>query len=435
LLIPLFAHLSANSVKPTVDQPPPPPAPKMTLRRFALSFVLSALAAVVLAQKDDEVRPAPPSVGADVPLSYFGPAPSTVMKELVGPVQLLTAGTIDQDNGTIKLPLYTGYHDDGSVHFYILTDTSRKALAEGLGLNFAAKLEFLTENNGVDDTPYLNGTDNKLFGRQGKVDFKPARKLVPGDEPMPFPPKVTEPGAIGDKHYSPYIRVKNIGGSVWNAPIVSYGLSANELDKYCDGIADADVAEAYSYIHDKVVQICPSKQTVTIKLIQGFSFGKPVQYISMEGSDKLPSSFEGNTFAPRMADIKVGNDDSAFSAVERLFAVVNGFSNLDLPKEDRPEGLMVHPTRQGFYSAVRGEGSPLNVLGGIPTVATDYSPAWDLNVGTWTPYAVKNGLRVRWLEEFQVLGFAERGLITAPDGGKFGSSGLIVNCPIVNRFL
>jgi hypothetical protein len=391
--------------------------------------------AAAVAQAGDDVQPAPPSIGADVPLAYFGPAPSTVQKELVGPVQLLTAGTIDQKAGTIRLPLYTGFHDDGSKHFYILTDTSSKAHAEGLGLNFAAKLSFLTENNGVDDTPYLNGTNNQLAGRQGKVDFSPVRNLVPGEEPTPFPPTVTEPGAVGDAHYSPYIRIKNIGGSVWNAPIVSYGLSAEELDMHCDGIPEDKMEEARKHIHDKVVQICPRDQTVTLQLIPGFSFSKPVQYLSMEGSDKLPATLEATTFAPRLADIKVGNDDSAFSAVERLFAVVNGLSNVDLPKEGRPDGLTAHPSRQGFTSAIRGEGSPLNVLGGIPTVATDYSPVWDLNVGAWTPYAAKNGLRVRWLEEFQVLGLAQRGLITAPDGGAFGSSGLIVNCPIVNRFL
>ena len=31
-------------------------------------------------QGDDDVAPAPPSIGAAVPLTYFGPAPSTVQK-------------------------------------------------------------------------------------------------------------------------------------------------------------------------------------------------------------------------------------------------------------------------------------------------------------------------------------------------------------------
>ncbi|HEY2403461.1 MAG TPA: hypothetical protein VGI23_24125, partial [Steroidobacteraceae bacterium] len=52
--------------------------------------------------------PAPPSVGASVPLSYFGPSPSTVNPSLVGPVQLLNSGTVDAKNGTITIPLYKG---------------------------------------------------------------------------------------------------------------------------------------------------------------------------------------------------------------------------------------------------------------------------------------------------------------------------------------
>lgn len=69
---------------------------------------------------DDEVRPAPPSIGADVPLAYFGPAPSSVDKRLVGPVQLLRAGVIDEDLGTIELPLYTGYYTDGESGVLLL---------------------------------------------------------------------------------------------------------------------------------------------------------------------------------------------------------------------------------------------------------------------------------------------------------------------------
>ena len=39
--------------------------------------------------------PAPPSVGATVDLSYFGPPPSTVNRSLVGPVQLLNTGPVN----------------------------------------------------------------------------------------------------------------------------------------------------------------------------------------------------------------------------------------------------------------------------------------------------------------------------------------------------
>ena len=45
------------------------------------------------------------ATGADVPATYFGPTPSTVQKELVGPLQLLTAGKLDQQAATITLPM------------------------------------------------------------------------------------------------------------------------------------------------------------------------------------------------------------------------------------------------------------------------------------------------------------------------------------------
>ena len=91
--------------------------------------------------------------------------------------------------------------------------------------------------------------------------------------------------------------------------------------------------------------------------------------------------------------------------------------------------------RQGFNSAIRGEGGPLNVLGGIPTIATDYSPLWDLNLGEWTQEAIDRGYRSRMTEEFQILGFVERGFMTGPGGTPYGSSGIIINCPIVSRLL
>jgi hypothetical protein len=39
------------------------------------------------------------------------------------------------------------------------------------------------------------------------------------------------------------------------------------------------------------------------------------------------------------------------------------------------------------------------------------------------------------IDEFQFLGMAEQGHITGMDGGPFGSTGIIVNCPIVARLL
>jgi hypothetical protein len=183
-------------------------------------------------------------------------------------------------------------------------------------------------------------------------------------------------------------------------------------------------------MHDKIVSICPGDDgepgTVTLRLTLGFSFGRPVLYISTDTSADLPAALEEAVYAPAMGNLTVGRDDSLFSSVERIFGFTNGATNID----DE-----TNPQRQGFNSAILGQGGPLNVLGGIPTIATDYSPLWDLNLGEWTQHAIDSGYRSRMTEEFAILGMVERGFITGPGGTAYGSSGIIINCPIVQRLL
>ena len=363
---------------------------------------------------DDDIAPAPPSIGAAVPLTYFGPAPSTVQKELVGPVQLLRSGTIDMNESTITLPLYQGHVKGiGERVWYILTDTTDKGNADALGLNWSPKLANSAPGARVA-TLLPNAT---LEFHSGTVDFSPEHSVAPSADPAnPFPPSVAQPGSIGDKDYSPIVLVENAGGQIYNAPIVAFGADSSEIN-FCGGNPD------YSLVHDKVVSICPSEGTVTIKLTSGFSFARPVLYLSTDASVPLAAALESATVAPKLLNITTGHDDSAFSAVERLFLFANG-----------PTGKG-NPQRQGLNSALMGEGSPLNVLGGIPTIATDYSPLWDLNLGVWTQEAIDNGYRSRLTEEFAILGFVEQGWITGLGGGQYGSVGMIVNCPIVFRFL
>lgn len=363
----------------------------------------------------DEVAPAPPSIGADIPLTYFGPAPSSFQKELIGPHQLLRSGTIDLDAGTIELPLYQGAMTDGTPVWYILTDTTDAANAAALGLNHSAKLAYADVGNAAREATL--GPDGALTFANGAVDFSPERRIVPGAGDNPFPPEVAEPGSVGDDAYSPLVRITNAGGQIYNAPIVAFGAAADQIS-FCDGNPD------YSLVHDKVAAICPEAGTVTITLTPGFSFARPVLYLSTESSEAGVAALEGATLAPGLRDVTVGRDDSAFSAVERIFVTANG-----------PTGAE-NPQRQGLNSALLGEGrGPLNVLGGIPTVATDYSPLWDVNLGVWTDEAIEKGYRSRVTEEFQILGLAEEGWITGPGGAPYGSIGVVVNCPIVWRFL
>ncbi len=163
---------------------------------------------------------------------------------------------------------------------------------------------------------------------------------------------------------------------------------------------------------------------MTIEMVVGFSFARPVFYVSFDASDKMVATLEKSTFAPAMSNVQVGFDDGAFSAVERLFVTANGPTGTD------------NPQRQGLNSALLGEGTgPLNVFGGVPTIALDYSPLWDLNLGIWSQEAIDAGYRSRMIDEFQYLAMAQGGHIAGMEGGPFGSTGFIINCPIVARLL
>ena len=382
-----------------------------------LAWLLST--PLALADEDDDVAPSPPSIGADIPLTYFGPAPADVQKELIGPYQLLKAGKLDLEANTIELPLYYGELTSGEAVWYIMTDTSDAANAAALGLNHAPKLHYADVGKGVRKGRVQRGEDGRpvLIFAGGRVDFSPEHSVTPGEAPNYFPPAALQPGAVGDSLYTPLVKITNAGGHVYNAPTMAFDVSADDLNQYCNGDAD------HAVVHDKVVSICPEEGTVVLKLTPGFSFARPVLYISTDASADLPAALEHATYAPAMADVPTGGDDSLFSAVERIFVAVNGPTGKD------------NPQRQGLNSALSDGRGPLNVLGGIPTIATDYSPLWDLNPYVWTEEAVQAGYRSRLSEEFDILGKVEKGWMTGLDGGEFGSIGALVNCPIVFRFL
>jgi len=391
---------------------------------LSIALLLSAITPVLAQIADPDAKPSPSSIGTDIPVTYQGPPPSEVQKEYIGPYQLLKSGTMDQTAGTITLPLYRGQMRDGRKVWYILTDTTDKANADALGLNFSAKLNYARVGKGARVATLE--TDESLTFESGTVDFKPERKIVPGDAPNFFPPKSAQPGSVGDMDYSPLVRIQNSGDNVYNAPIVAFDEDDKQIS-FCDGHPD------YSLVHDRIAKICPDGNgggTVTIKLTPIYSFARPSLYMSMDASDPVVAALDAGTLAPSLSDIGVGRDDGAFSAVERLFVIANGPMGKD------------NPQRQGLNSAL-GDGPladgrdrpPLNVIGGIPTVATDYSPVWDLNLGEWTKDAISKGYRARVFEEFAILGLVQQGFITGPMGKKFGSTGIVVNCPIVFRFL
>lgn len=362
-----------------------------------------------------DISPVSPAVGAEIPELYFGPAPSTVDPRLIGPLQLLTAGVVDSFQGTITLPIYRGeMAHTGEPVWYVLTDTTDEGNASALGLNFAPKLNYADTGRGV--RPARLERDGLLVFEYGMVDFSPEHVVTPGPEDAPFPPNAATPGGVGDSLYTPLVKIVNAGGHVYNAPVIAMGVTADEID-FPNGNPD------YRLVHDKVLSIDMEAETVTLALTPGFSFARPVLYLSLDASAPDVAALESAVYAPGLLDIEVGNDDSAFSAVERIFVTING-----------PRGCE-NPQRQGIESALTDGRAPFNVLGGIPTVATDYSPLWDMNLGEWSPEAVEKGYRSRLNEEFQILGLAEQGFLTGPGGAEYGSVGVIINCPIVFRFL
>ena len=360
-----------------------------------------------------DLFPAPPSVGASVPLSYFGPSPSTVNPSLVGPVQLLNTGMVDAAHGTITIPLYKGsLAGSKKTIWYILTDVDDAGVAAELGLNFSTKLKNASQ---AARTGNLDANGNIVFDK-GTVNFAANRNIVPGPAGAEFPPKSFTPGSVGDANYSPYVSIVNAANVIYNAPMVAFDVDASQIN-FPNGNVD------YSKVHDQVVAIDPINMTVTLNLINGFSFGRPVWYLSMDSSIPLAAAIEHNTLAPLMGKLLLGHDDSFGSPVERIFIATNG-----------PEsGACNNPLRQGLSADLADGHRPNNVLGGIPTIALDYSPAWDAQLYAWTNDAIDQGFRGQLREEFQILTFVQDGLITGPAGAPFGSSGFTINCPIVQR--
>jgi hypothetical protein len=354
--------------------------------------------------------PAPPSVGATVGLSYFGPPPSETNPSFVGPVQLLKSGQVDTVKGTVTLPLYQGTLATGNrTVWYILTDVSDPEVASLLGLNFSAKLNFAA--NGAR-TATFDSNNNLVFDR-GTVDFTPVRTVVPGPASAPFPPASFQPGSVGDSQYSPIVRV---GSIFYNAPMIAFNVQAGDIN-FPNGGVD------YSKVHDEVLAIDTTNMTVTLQMVNGFTFGRPLWYISTDASMPDVAAIEGATYAPLMQALTTGRDDSFSSPVERLFIAVNGPF----------DGGCANPMRQGLYAALTDGHRPNNVFGGVPTIAPDYSPLWNGNLFQWTPDAVSRGYRGQLREEFQILTYVQDGILTGPTGAQFGDSKFIVNCPPIQR--
>ena len=318
---------------------------------------------------------------------------------------VLLQGALDLVHDTITLPLHEGALADGRKVWFVLTDTDDRAEAERRGLAYAPELS-AAANVAGSRRAEVDASDTFVFAA-GTVDFSPRRSLTPGDAPHPFPPKAFSAGAVADRNYSPFV-VGHLGGRsvVYNAPIVAFDVPASAIG-FCDGSVD------YDKVHDRVARICPEKGEVTVRLSHGFADGKSLVYLSFDANDPMAATMEAATHAPALDNLH------GTGAELNIYAVANGATGA------------TNAERQGFDSALSGEGSPLNVLDQLPGASDGYSPLWDLHLGAWSDRAILAGERHRLTSEGQFLEAVAAGQLTGPGGGTFGSTGILVNCPVV----
>ena len=362
-----------------------------------------------------EARPAPNSIKGDHNIVVAEPSPSNINESFLGPVLLMKSAQVDLDKGTARLPLHKGTVN-GKTVWFVLTDASDRDLAELHGVPYSAKMAYgLTGRAARRAVIEKDGT---WTFNTGTVDFSPVWSVTPGDAPGVFPPKAIQPGSVGDRSYSPLVEVTNAGKRpVFNAPMLAYDVSEAELNRYCDENPDK------SKVHDKVVNICPRDGYVTLAMTLGYTFGKPIMYLSTEANHELVATLEQATYSEAMQDLPFAHEDALpGEGSERIYVFANGQTGID------------NPHRQGLSSVLGGDGrGPLNVLGGIPTLNLDYSPMWRLFPAKWTQEAVDKGYNARMSDAVWIEDMASKGFITSLDDGPLRAVGFIVNCPVVYR--
>ena len=286
---------------------------------------------------------------------------------------------------TVTLPLLRGTRG-GQTVWYVVLDASTSNAADRYGANRANKLSTARGTSAVQKVSVRNG----VVDFPATVDFRAERRVAPG--PGGFPPAVADPGAMGEAGYSPLIQLPD--GSVLNAP---------------------QIANATGHA-DKAVAIDTAAGTVRYQLTDGFARGERVAYVSTDASDPAVAALENATYAPELRNAPFAGGDGTDSARATLVAFVNGQTGAG------------NPQRQGLSSALLDGLDPLNVLAWTPNQGR-YSPLWDVHLAARAPAVAPT----RQTEFAKIADLGRAGTLTAPDGGPFGASGFIVDCPIVSQ--
>jgi hypothetical protein len=311
---------------------------------------------------------------------------------------------------TVTLPLYRGLAPNGHDVFYILTDTSDFEVAHRLGINYAPKLAWAKSSTGAQPVTLDRGVMHFV----GAVDFKPTYKVVPGDPPGYFPPKVADPGAVADAKWSSIVVLPT--GLVLNAQIVR-----ND-----------------SGTHDRLVNVDLQARSVTLSILDGVQGGRQYFYhLVTDVSASVPAVLEKGVYAPSLAKIpEFGRSlPDEHSALLGFSPVLNG-------RTDEGSG-----EDQGFSTALANGGiDPINVFpigprNDDPSKDNNYSPLWDAHVSMWTQAAIDAHQvhRIHSMDEQKML--IKQGELTSADinppgpgnpyVGGLRPTGAIINCPVV----
>jgi hypothetical protein len=312
-------------------------------------------------------------------------------------------------HATVTLPLFRGVSPTGSDEFYIITDASDFAVARRMGINYAPKLAEAIGSEGVQQVTLHDG----VMQFKGDVDFSPVYQVVAGPPPTYFPPKVANPGAVGDSAWSSIVVLP--GGLVLNAQIVSNNTGA----------------------HDRVKSIDLKHRKVTLSILDGVQGGRQYFYhLVTDASAQVPAVLEKGVYAPRLAKIPAFGRSlpGEKSALLGFSPVLNGRTDEGFGQD------------QGFSTALANGVDPINVFP-IPPENDDaartnnYSPLWDAHVSMWTARAIKEGKvhRIHSMDEQKTLireGYLTSAFINPPGPGNAFVGGLrptraIINCPVI----
>ncbi|WP_196891181.1 DUF7482 domain-containing protein [Aureivirga marina] len=352
----------------------------------------------------------------------FNPdAPSNFTPEQNVYVQNALAINLDHSAPTVTLPIFKGIGNLGETVYYIITEASDFQIARRMGINYSPKLKY-ARNSGGEQKITINDEGRVVF--IGNVDFSPDRYIEPGEGDFAFPPKVAQPGAIGDANYSPVVVLPS--NLVLNLSPVKNATGVH--DRLPEGEASIDTDEF----------------KVTLQILDGFQGGNPYFYhLVTDAVDAIPATIELGIYAPRLANIP----QFGFSTLDDESALL-GFSPVGNGINDPND-----PQRQGLSSAIlsdqNGSGplaplDPINVfpVGPKNTLerGNNYSPLWDAHISKWTDEAIDQGMRRRITSFEDLSDLIEAGWVKSftPGVGPnnpyvhgLSASNAIINCPVI----